>query len=248
MSKAEPSTKGNDYHPLDLESLGDHLQSHQESFSKRSIVATSRLTLAILILITTALLYFRYPLQPMSTSISPPSNPLNGWHSRLHPFEGTFTPTREALVFVQFRNSKVEPEGLTTALFAPNVVVDAQGVVSTLSTEDWEGLKILSQRAVREPPQTGTFRNQWRVQQPRTGLPIDWLRVATSQDGGFEEVSVYGFDGTTSPLAEPVAGYTTLPQVLADFFGVMREARDGYKRGDANQNVLEGIKAVLPDV
>lgn len=244
MSK---SASGFDQRPLDLESLGNLIERHQNTWAKRSIVATSRITLAVLIAVTTALFYFRSPFQPMSTIPSSTSNPLSGWHTRLHSFEGDFNPSREALAFTQLFNSKVEPEGFTAAFFTPNIVIDARGVVSTLSQEDWNGLRDLAQRASGELPQTGNFRNQWRIRQARTGFPIDWLRVATSQEGDLKDVSVYGFDGRTAELESPVGEFTQLPPVLSELFGLMKEARDGYTRGEANSDIINRVKSVLPE-
>ncbi|KAG8902138.1 hypothetical protein FRB99_004825 [Tulasnella sp. 403] len=230
-------------------SPGSYLQKRPpiDPGTKRSITTTARFVLAIIILITLTLYQLRYPLDLMALPRTAAFGSLSGWHSRIQPFEEEFKPTRDTLAFVQLRNSKVEPAGFTAAFFAPNIVVDARGVVSTLSEGDWHGLKELSLRAVTELPNTGHFRNQWRIKQDRTGYPIDWLRVATASEGGLEHVSVYGYDGAHHQLEDPVGDYTSLPSLLKDTFGLMQEARDGYERGHADEEVINKVKAVLGD-
>ncbi|KAG8960358.1 hypothetical protein FRC00_000552 [Tulasnella sp. 408] len=237
-------------------SLGDLVEKHQSRL-QYTIVATARLCLLSLVIVTSLLFYFRYPFRPSPhmqqqtvAQAASVSNAIAGWHDRLQPYPGgtaSFHPKRKDLAFVQFRSTPVQSEGFTAALFAPNVVVDARGTVSTLSKEDWQGLVDVAKRAVSDTPQTGEFRNQWRIKHERTSFPIDWLRVATASEGDdLKEVSVYGFDGIHEELEKPVGEITALPMELKEVFNLVGEARDGYKRGNEDLVIVQRVKSILP--
>ncbi|KAG8975671.1 hypothetical protein FRC05_005189 [Tulasnella sp. 425] len=237
-------------------SLGDLVEKHQ-SHLRYTIVATSRLCLAGLVLVTSLLFYFRYPFQPSPhmqqqtvAQAASVSHAIAGWHDRLAPYPGgsqSFHPKRKDLAFVQLRDTPVQADAFTAALFAPDVVVDARGVVSTLGKDDWQGLVDVAKRAVTQTPQTGGPQNQWRIKHERTSYPIDWLRVATASEGDdFKEVSVYGFDGVREELEEPVGEIKVLPTELKEVFNLIGEARDGYKRGNEDLEVIQRVKAILP--
>ncbi|KAG8902920.1 hypothetical protein FRB99_003946 [Tulasnella sp. 403] len=185
---------------------------------------------------------------PLSAASSNTLSSLTGWHSRVEPATGPFTPTRDSLAFAELRSTPADPNGFTVAFFSPNIVVDARGVVSTLDTSDWQGIKNLVVEAVTSLPQTGVFRNQWRIAHARTGQPIDWLRVVTSSTEDLGEVSAYGYDGVTTTLETPVGGYTTLPPVLDQVFGLLQEARSGYVKGAEVTVTIDAVKAVLPSM
>ncbi|THH21074.1 hypothetical protein EW146_g412 [Bondarzewia mesenterica] len=57
------------------------------------------------------------------------SLPGQGWHARAqaHPSGSAYEPTRTDLTFILQHKTKVEPEGLSLALFAPDTAVDAMG-------------------------------------------------------------------------------------------------------------------------
>lgn len=248
--KAMASKASSPLSPDSLEaqqSLGDLIEKHRQQATKRTILATSRFALAVLVLVTAGLFYFRSPATLTTHQHMSAHHPLEGWHDRLQPFHGTFTPNYDALEFAQIHSTRVEPGGIAIALFSPNIVVDARGVVSTLSETDWAGLKSLAEAAVSEDlPQTGsTFMNQWRIKHPRTDFPISWLRFKTS--GGLKNVAVYGFDGSTWTLEPPVENFTELPQLLRDVFGTLSEARAGYQRGSQDAELLSKVKAILPE-
>jgi len=173
--------------------------------------------------------------------------PLSGWHSRIEKYRGDFEPTFESLAFVQLRNSRLVPEGFTVAFFAPNFVVDARGIVSTVAQSDWDGLKELTERAVTELPETGEFMNQWRVHHDHAGFPIDWLRVKTGEVP-MKDVAVYGWDGRSTTLEVPIGDYTALPILLRETFTLTKEARSGFKNGKENKKMIERVKAILPRV
>ncbi|KAG8975673.1 hypothetical protein FRC05_005191 [Tulasnella sp. 425] len=163
-----------------------------------------------------------------------------GWHDRLAPYPGgsqSFYPKRKDLAFVQLSSTMMQPEGFTAALFAPDVVVDARGVVSTLGKDDWQGLVDAAKRAVTQTPQAGGFRNQWRI---RHGM-------ATASEGDdLKEVSVYGFDGGRGELEEPVGEIEVLPTELKEVFNLVGEAWDGYNLGNEDLEVIQRVKAILP--
>ncbi|THH21153.1 hypothetical protein EW146_g366 [Bondarzewia mesenterica] len=149
------------------------------------------------------------------------SLPGQGWHARAqaHPDGSTYEPARSDLIFVLQRKTKVEPEGFTLALFAPDIAVDAMGKVLKLSSEDWNALEALAGRAKdkQRVPETGSFGNQWRIQQRRTDLPIDQFHFAQGASDPLYVVGVYGYDGETRTLSKPVGEITELPEVNRHF-------------------------------
>ena len=203
----------------------------------RTITTTSRLILFGLVVV--ALITISYHRTPAMSA----SSPLLGWHSRAHPVYEEFTPTSDSFTFASFLNAPVDPEGFNVAFFTPNVVVDARGTVLKLEEQDWQGIANLAARAVTELPETGSFRNQWRIQRDRTSFGIDWLQVKVA-DQGFKQVAVYGYDSQIDTLNPPVGEYTTLPPVLKELFGVLLEARDGYVKGEEDTVMIAKVKAV----
>jgi len=179
-------------------------------------------------------------------SSSPP-----GWHSRAvqHPGRDTFEPSRNTLAFGVLLNSRVEPEGFTVAFFKPDVAVDAMGHILRVGAEDWNAIDSLVNTAVGDHgvPDAGGFRNQWRIKQARTGYPIDWLRVPVPGSSKLKDLSVYGFDGTTTELASPVHGITQFPSVLVKLFTLVKEGREGFVRGEEDSAVVDKVKAILQE-
>ncbi|KAI0818550.1 hypothetical protein BC629DRAFT_1278273 [Irpex lacteus] len=173
-------------------------------------------------------------------------NALAGWHSRAtpHPSPSTFTPTRSSLAFTILRNAQADPEGFTLALFKPDIAVDARGHVLVLEKGDWEGLVGLAGKTAGLP-KTGTFWNTWRVKQERTSQPIDRILVASSEEGELDETSVQGWDSGKTELSESVGETTQLPDVLQEFVGLVREGREGYRRGEEDKAVIAKVKDVL---
>ncbi|KAG8914196.1 hypothetical protein FRC02_005075 [Tulasnella sp. 418] len=231
---------------LEAQSLGDQLNLESSIPTRRSIVATSRISLLFLTLASAILFLYQHPLVPMSsiyTTAAP--NPAVGWHSRAVRVHGSFTPTRASLAFASQLNAPVDPEGFNAAFFAPNIVVDARGVVLKVRSQDWNSLTSLARRAVTELPETGLFRNQWRILHPRTGYPIDWLSVNLDPHDELKEVAVYGYEQGNDVLEQPVGEYTTLPPILKELFGLLQEARDGYVRGEEDTAVIDRVKEVL---
>jgi hypothetical protein len=208
--------------------------------AQRIITTTSRLILFGLVAAATILVLYRHP-TIMSYNIT--NTPLYGWHSRAQPLAGRFVPSKEAFSFASLRNAPVDPEGFNAGFFAPDIVVDARGVVLKLNEQDWQGITDLAQRAVTELPQTGAFRNQWRIRHPRTSYPIDWLQVNV-QTEDFKQIAVYGFDPREDTLDPPVGDYTSLPPILKELFGVLGEARDGYVKGEEDTVMINQVKAV----
>ncbi|KAG8712043.1 hypothetical protein FRC11_001159, partial [Ceratobasidium sp. 423] len=87
----------------------------------------------------------------------------SGWYSRAtpHPDGANYDVKQENVVFGLTRNSKVEQDGFSVALFKPNVAVDAMGRVWALTDKDFDALTKLATLTIGLPD-TGAFRNQWR--------------------------------------------------------------------------------------
>ncbi|PPR01951.1 hypothetical protein CVT24_011101 [Panaeolus cyanescens] len=182
------------------------------------------------------------------------TSPFAGYLERAQPFPNPhgFEPQRSDLRLAVLRNAPVEPEGFTLALFANRVAVDHNGHVFTLMEEDFDGILDLA-TVTSSLPQTGNFRNQWRIKQDRTSFPIDRILVpksilgdqlAQNYEEEYDEVSVYGFDKNRRELQEPVEGLNELPAPLFELTGLALEARS--KKGEEkDQLVLDKIKAIL---
>jgi hypothetical protein len=171
----------------------------------------------------------------------------SGWHLRAQPFNGTFKPTIDALVFASIRNAQTNPEDFTLALFKPNVAVDARGAALKLEQPDFDVLKTLSRRAVdpAEVPSSGLFRNQWAIAHAATSRPID--RLLVNKNASFVEVQVYGYEQGKTALREPVGDITELPPVLYDVFGLILEAREDGP-GEPNADLVGKVKESLDDL
>ncbi|KAF8630964.1 hypothetical protein AX17_005320 [Amanita inopinata Kibby_2008] len=205
-------------------------------------------------------------MSPLTTATTT-TIPQSGWHARalesLHPDPHSFAPVREALTLALLRNSQVEPNGFSLAVFSDDeshVVVDALGRVMPLpsSSRDVNGLVSLG-RETRDLPGTGSFRNTWFVSHEITGQPIDrfFIAVENRREGlGMEsklkETSVSGYSKTRTQLVKEVDGYTRLPEVLQELFGLVLEAREGYEErrggGDGDMVVLAKVREVLKDL
>ncbi|KAG9096413.1 hypothetical protein FRC06_008689 [Ceratobasidium sp. 370] len=175
----------------------------------------------------------------------------SGWHSRAtpHPDGAAYDVQKENIVFAMTRNTRVEPNGFSVALFKPNVAIDAMGRVFVLNHEDFSALASLAAEAANLPD-TGSFRNQWRQVAPpfkhdRTDYPIDELHVATSK--GLHSIGIYGHDGQTTTLKPPVGDITNLPPPLNSIVTLAKEGRNGFERGTENTEVVSKVKAVLGD-
>ncbi|KIP09503.1 hypothetical protein PHLGIDRAFT_18604 [Phlebiopsis gigantea 11061_1 CR5-6] len=168
-----------------------------------------------------------------------------GWHSRAQPHTSpdSFSPTRDNLVLGVVRSAPAQPNGFTLALFSPDIAVDAMGRVSVLSADDFAGLNVLA-RGTINLPDTGSFRNTWRVKQTRTSQPIERLLVPTS-DSALREVSVQGYDKEKRDLSAPVTEYTQLPDTLWELFGLIAESREGYERGQEDVKLIGRVKELL---
>jgi len=173
------------------------------------------------------------------------SSPI-GWHSRAtpHPDGSAYDIQKANVVFGLTRNSRVEQDGFSVALFRPNVAVDAMGRVFVLTEEDFSALASLATETT-SLPDTGAFRNQWRIKHDRTDYPIDQLYIAT--DNGLHTIGVYGHDGETTALKTPVGDILNLPTPLNSIITLAKEGRDGFERGTENTEVTSKVKEVLRD-
>ncbi|CAE6537661.1 unnamed protein product [Rhizoctonia solani] len=179
---------------------------------------------------------------PSRTAFADPS----GWYSRAtpHPDGTNYDVKKENVVLGLTRNSRVEQDGFSVALFKPNVAVDAMGRVWALTDKDFDALTKLA-TLTTDLPDTGAFRNQWRVKHDRTDYPIDQLYIATSS--GLHTIGVYGHDGETTTLKPPVGDITDLPTSLNSLVTLAKEGREGFQRGQENAEVTSKVKACFKD-
>ncbi|XP_006460608.1 hypothetical protein AGABI2DRAFT_192262 [Agaricus bisporus var. bisporus H97] len=198
---------------------------------------------------------FFFNILPLTLSfynMSIPSS-LTGWHSRATPYPDNFTPTRSTLKLAVLRNSPVEPEGFTLALFSTpaKIAVDAAGKVLTVRDDDFSNLLALA-GSLKDLPDANNFRNTWVVAQPMTSRPIDRILVPVDpEDGsgnrpGYKETSVQGHDGVKTELRRPVGDMQDLPPSLMNLVSSVLEARE--KDGDRDVGTINRVKAVLGDV
>ncbi|KDQ49493.1 hypothetical protein JAAARDRAFT_42802 [Jaapia argillacea MUCL 33604] len=179
----------------------------------------------------------------------PISSSLEDWSTRaeLHPSPSAFTPTKDSLVLAVLLNAPVDTDGFTLALFEPDIAVDAMGRVLILRPTDFSGLSALA-RLCTSLPDTGFFRNTWRVNQPTTSQPTDRILVL-GEDGVLEEIGVQGYvKGGTRVLMTRVGGFDELPVELAELDGLVKEGRAGFRRGEEDEGIIGGIRDILGDV
>jgi len=190
-----------------------------------------------------------------SESTAPPesswTSPYADWHSRAipHPSPASFSPTRSALSLAVLRNSQVEHEGFTLALFDTGddkVAVDAMGRVLLVAEADYAGVTALARRVAVELPNTGRFRNTWVIKQPATSQPID--RLLSVVEGRLVETSVQGFMKGKKELKIPVGDITELPDVLSEATGLVLEGRTGYSRGSGDTEMVGKVKDILNEM
>ncbi|KAH8832562.1 hypothetical protein DL96DRAFT_1551713 [Flagelloscypha sp. PMI_526] len=181
-----------------------------------------------------------------------------GWFGRIpnppQPDPESFFPKKEDLLLAVLRNSRVEPEGFTLAIFSSStsdekLLVDAQGRLFKVPTSHIQGVLDLASTVSATFPKPNMFRNTWMIKSPMTGQPIERIIVPTSE-GRFDQTSVSGFKkerGARPELKEKVGDeYDTLPKELGELAGLVLEAREGYQNGQAGVLVRRVID-LLPD-
>lgn len=239
--------------PSDKEALGDLVGRHKQNTFRRFIIITSRLAILSLTLTTIALFLYSKSLTTVPLGFRPPppvpSHSLSGWFDRAERFNGTFRPSPSTLAWVHTLLSPPEKTGsLVAGFFDPDFVVNGRGTVSQLLEEDWRGLRSLAVRAATELPETGNLTRDWTIRQSDDGAArqMDWLGIVGSPGEKIIPVSVYGYDERTDELEEAVGPYHTLPPVLKDLVGLMREAWTWHDSGVVEDlEMIERVKAVL---
>ncbi|QRV77940.1 hypothetical protein RhiJN_05955 [Ceratobasidium sp. AG-Ba] len=185
---------------------------------------------------------------PTGRAIEPRSSSATGWHKRSepHPDGSSYVVKQENLVLGLGRSTRREPEGFTVAFFKPDVAIDAMGKVLKVKADDFSALVDKAYETVGLP-QSDLFGNLWSVKQPVSDLAIDRLLTAGSSSSIDQQhiISVYGHDGVTRELEEPVGGYTELPESLNDILTLGKEAREDYIFGEEDTAVVDAANAVL---
>lgn len=206
-------------------------------------------SLLFCVLLSTCTVYYFTPQirQSMSALLSSSSD-LTAWRTRAqsYPSPDTYSPIRANLALVVLRNSQVEHFGFTLAVFKDKVAIDANGNVLVLSEEDYTSMMALANQAL-ELPDTGSFRNTWRIEHPVTEKPIDRLLVAVGTD--MKEVSVQGYDKEKKTLKNPVGDITELPSVLGDLMEAVVKGREGYtfQRNQVDPENVQKVKSILSE-
>jgi hypothetical protein len=139
----------------------------------------------------------------------------------------------------------VDTDGFSVAVFKDRLAVDAMGKVIVLTQADYEGLVALADK-VNTLPESGGFRNTWKVKQERTSQPIERLLIATSASD-IKQTSVQGFSKEKKELKEPVGDIKELPDSLFEFTGLVLEAREGWERGKEDKEWVSKVKDLLGD-
>jgi hypothetical protein len=187
-------------------------------------------------------------------------NDYKGWHTNAienpHRSPEEFVPDINHLSFTLLSNTPVEPEGFTLAVFKPTLpdsskpnsddstIVDALGRVLYIPQDTYTYLNHLASEISATLPETGTFRNTWRIKHPTTSRPIDRLLFKSDTDG-LKETSVQGFSADKTELVSPVGKYTHLPKIMRQFFGLALEAREDYSAGNADKEMIGKVKKAL---
>ena len=170
-----------------------------------------------------------------------------GWYSRArpHPSPSEFIPTRDRLSFAVLHSAQADPGGFTLALFSPNIAIDALGKVLVLDEKDFDGLTALARQTLALPD-TGLYRNTWRIKRDRTEQPIERLFVP-HDGGGLRQTCVQGYGKDTRELKVPAG--KQLPDVLWELFGLISEAEEGYEgEKEVKDNIIARVKDAMGDI
>lgn len=185
------------------------------------------------------------------------TSPISGFLDRAEPYDrptSEFKPPRSAIELVVLRNTPVEPEGFTLAIFASDsqkppgkkhYAVDTQGRILVLQDKDVAGIQDLVSKVV-ELPQPDRWGNTWALSQPRTSQPIERILIPTGRESEFDEIGVQGFDGRVRELKVAVGGFAELPDVLWDLTEAAMEAR--VEGGERDEDVLGYVRGLLGNV
>jgi hypothetical protein len=111
------------------------------------------------------------------------------------------------------------------------------GNMIVLTDKDFDGITSLLSR-VLELPDTGTFRNTWRLNHAATSQPIHRMLIGEE----LKETSVQGFVKGKTDLKEPPG---ELPAVLSELTGLLLEGRDGYQRGQEDKAIVQKMKDLV---
>jgi hypothetical protein len=178
------------------------------------------------------------------TNLGP--NSAEGWHARATESTSitpsSFDPKAEDIV-AAFLESTMIGECFTLALVKPNLAIDANGRILSLSSADFAAFHEVV-NAVKVLPRAGKW-DQWRVKHNVTCQPIDKILIS-----GQDERSVYGWveseSGETLELESSYNGYTHLPQELQTLLGLAKEACKGYDytNGPREKSILQKLSAL----
>jgi hypothetical protein len=210
----------------------------------RTALFTTFIASCTIYLFLTGLPEFTKPYLPITLiDIMTTETSYAGWHGRAqpHPSPDSYTYSRDKLAITVLQNAQVETEGFTLALFNDKVAVDASGNVLVVDDKDYEGIIDLSKK-ILELPKTENFRNTWRLKVSRTSQPNDRILVHTG--GEVVETGVQGYAPDRTELSSPEGEIPTSLKTLA---GLVLEAREGYKRGEAGPAV-DKVKELVRDL
>lgn len=188
-----------------------------------------------------------------------------------YPDPHSYTPSLPNLRFAMLRNTPVDHEGFTLALFSQSstssseatsasassslpaaegqgeagLAINAMGQVLILERDDWATLMgLVEEFTSSKLPQTDSSQNTWIIEHEVTSQPIDRLLVPLPE-GQMEETRVSGFSYTERRLHQPIEGITQLPEVLFHLVLLSLEGRDGYVKGEEDPMVISKVKDLL---
>jgi hypothetical protein len=229
----------------------DTIISHPPSIRNNWI---SRGVFSLLFVILFSLIFRQYHNTCTSATVhSMSSTSLHGWHERAveHPSKSSFFPSPDTLKVGLIRSTPANPTGLAVALFTPDFAIDSSGRILQLASGDFEQLIDLATKSVADGvPKAGGFRNQWRIDDPRTSRPILWLKVKKSPQN-IGEVSIYGYSDDNQSLAkapQDAPQLTQVPSILQEAFGTFDEERRSQAPGDTNPELAITVADIIAEL
>ncbi|KAF8985823.1 hypothetical protein BDQ17DRAFT_1493616 [Cyathus striatus] len=182
------------------------------------------------------------------------TNSLTKYLSCSTPLPPSTPLTCSDLKLAVLRNTPVETEGFTLALFAPNIAVSYFSTIHKLHPNNFTHILNLTVQTSTLPTPNRPF-NIWAIDQPHTSQPIDRVLVPLGTLDPkpkkmyveeYREVSVQSYKKGKTALKKEFGGYTELRSVLHDLMAVVLEAWKGKREKD--DEVIMRVKGLFGNV
>lgn len=123
------------------------------------------------------------------------------------------------------------------------------GRLFIMNQEDYSGMLDIAHKCGTSLPETGNWRNTWKVKQDRTSQPVDriFVNVDDGSQSALKEFSVQGYEEGKWALKEKYGDYEELPESLREMISLVREARAGYNDDEVDEDVVDMVKGLLGD-